>query len=121
MIIILCNLLLFSFCCSLVCVAINNALAGEEMILSGLGDWLDLHAPFWLCKMLFSCLPCMATIYGSIAWLGSALLFPSLIRETMLVTVLLTPAIVLMVSGFNILAAAFVEMCKFYSLGNGEN
>lgn len=112
--IILGHLLLFSFCCSLVCVAINNAFAGEEMIFSALGDWLDLHCPFWFCKILFACLPCMASLWGSCLWLPFQFFWP--LAEVSFVTgLLLTPAIILMVSGFNILASAIIETCKFYS------
>ena len=52
---------------SLVCFGIWNAFA-PGMILGWLGDVFERRLPEALQKPLYSCPPCLASIYGSIMW-----------------------------------------------------
>lgn len=52
---------------SLVCFGVWNAFA-PGMIFGWLGDTFDKRLPAALQKPLYSCPPCLASVYGSIMW-----------------------------------------------------
>lgn len=53
---------------SLVCFGVWNAFA-PGMILGWLGNIWDRRLPECLQKPLYSCPPCLASIYGSVVWI----------------------------------------------------
>lgn len=61
----------FLITASLLCVSINNLLTGDGMALQWLGDMLDaIIEPEWIKKPLFQCLPCMASVWGTIVFIA---------------------------------------------------
>jgi len=55
---------------SLVCVAVHNALVADGMLLKWLGDYIDeIVKVEFIKKPLFKCLPCMASVWGTGAYL----------------------------------------------------
>ena len=111
MLTLLATVLLFSLCASLVCVAINNVLERDNMLLSQLGETLLLTLPLWASKVLFACLPCMSSFWGSTLWIVAIIV--SSPSGSLVVDILLLVPAVLMVSGFNIILGAIVEACLF--------
>jgi len=43
----------------------------EKQIFGQVGSWLDNRLPKWLCKLLFKCPMCMASIHGTAIYLLS--------------------------------------------------
>lgn len=106
---ILGTVLVFALLASFICIAVHNVMVAEGMLLSKAGEWLDVNAPFWLCQITFSCLPCMASFWGISLWLGAAVFFPFW-DISLYLTILLTPSFVLVLSGLNTMADALYQL-----------
>lgn len=55
--------------CSLMIAGIN-ATTWPTMIFERQADWLIVRLPYWICKPLFECIICMASIWGTIFFLS---------------------------------------------------
>ena len=56
---------------SLFCVGLHILFTFDNMPFKQLGDWVTLHSQdyYWLTKPFYNCLPCMASVYGSLFYL----------------------------------------------------
>ena len=63
---------LFVFCLlvSLFCTGIFIVMNGEDMLLVQVANFLSSRLAEWICKPLFECLPCMASIWSVVLWLA---------------------------------------------------
>jgi hypothetical protein len=89
------------------------------MLLAKLGEYLLLELPIWICKVLFACLPCMASFWGSLVWLAVISVIPVEGLSLFFNLALVIP-FVFMVSGFNTLADAFFLYCDVYKNDDHE-
>ncbi len=84
---------------SLICVAVHNVLVSDGMVLKWLGDYIDEVIKFTIIKKpLFQCLPCMASIWGTAAYLYSFTNYDAIQWVVF----------VLIISGLNKLAEKFI-------------
>lgn len=62
---------LFVFCLlvSLFCTGLHIIMNFDEMLLVPVANFLSTHLAEWICKPLFECLPCMASVWSVVLWL----------------------------------------------------
>lgn len=76
-------------------------------VLSGIHDWMEQYLPMWLYKPVLGCVYCMASVWGSILFIG--VYYPLYLQNYFLL--LWLPIHIGAVSGLNYL---LYEMILFY-------
>lgn len=99
-------------CGSLLCLFIHVAVTFPEMILNSVDRFLvQHHAPEWLIKPLYACLPCMGVYYGTLLTVG--LTYMTKVQERVNEDVIFVAVLqIVMISGLNALIALFIRLIE---------